>query len=121
MKVLPIDRVVRWWRNGNGEQRVPLPPRQQGPSLPRAEVSALPPEIVSPPERAPWKNQWDQFGIPHTLNYPSTTLGRMLDQTAERFGDSLAMRYNHTKRWTYRELRAAVNRLAAGLADLGVR
>ena len=59
-------------------------------------------------------------GIPRHLKYPSTTLGRILDQSADRFGDTEALLYND-HRWTYRELLAAVNRMAGGLAHLGVR
>ena len=55
-----------------------------------------------------------------TLQYPTTTLGRLLDQTADRFGDATAIVYNDS-RWSYRELLARVNRMAGGLASLGVR
>src|SRR5690349_12181382 len=111
---LSIDSVKRWWRNGNGEHAV-IPVLGGAPSV-RGELPPPAAETTLPP-REPWKEQWCRFGIPHTLNYPSTTLGRMLDQTADRFGQCVALRYNHTKRWTYQELRAEVNRLAAGLAD----
>ncbi|MEZ0268423.1 MAG: AMP-binding protein, partial [Phycisphaerae bacterium] len=42
------------------------------------------------------------------------------DQTADRFGDAPAVAYQNV-RWTYAELLARVNRVAAGLATLGVR
>src|SRR5688500_6559977 len=35
-----------------------------------------------------WFKQWDANGIPRSLVYPTTTLGRMLDQTADRFADT---------------------------------
>jgi long-chain acyl-CoA synthetase len=43
-----------------------------------------------------------------------------LDQSAERFGGSPAIIYAD-KQWTYAELLARVNRMAGGLAGLGIR
>ena len=68
----------------------------------------------------PWLTQLDRAGVPRTLIYPSTTLGRALDQTADRFNSATAMIYGD-KHWTYAELLALVNRMAGGLAGLGVR
>ena len=63
----------------------------------------------------------DEFvGLPRTLVYPHTTLGRLLDQTADRFGPATAMVYNH-RTWIWEELRQQVNRMAGGLASVGVR
>ena len=58
--------------------------------------------------------------MPRSLVYPTTTLGRILDQSADRFGDATALIYGDA-RWTYRELLSRVNRMAGGLASLGVR
>src|SRR5439155_12500058 len=44
----------------------------------------------------------------------------ILDQTADRFGKAPALIYCD-KQWTYRELLTHVNRMAGGLASLGVR
>ncbi|MCG3178582.1 MAG: Long-chain-fatty-acid--CoA ligase [Phycisphaerae bacterium] len=55
-----------------------------------------------------------------TLNYPATTLGALLDQTADRFADAPAMVYND-HRWSWSQVRAQVDRLAGGLAVMGVR
>ncbi|MAE62804.1 MAG: hypothetical protein CMJ18_00910 [Phycisphaeraceae bacterium] len=57
---------------------------------------------------------------PHVLRYPGTSLGQLLDQSADRFGDVPAIVYAESQ-WSYRELRTAVNRLAGGLASLGIR
>lgn len=62
----------------------------------------------------------DRANIPRSLKYLSTTLGRILDQSVDRFGDTEALLYNH-HRWTYRELLADVNRMAGGLVRLGSR
>jgi long-chain acyl-CoA synthetase len=107
---MPHVTFKRWWNNGESV-RLPLE------SPPAAPEAAPAPQ---PPAEAPWLKQLDRAGIPRTLNYPSTTLGRILDQSADRFGDVTALIYNH-KRWTYRELLEQVNRAAAGLAGLGVR
>jgi hypothetical protein len=109
---MPHVTFKRWWKNGE-TVRVPL---ESPAAVP--EVAPAPPP--PPPAEAPWLKQLDRAGIPRTLNYPSTTLGRILDQSADRFGDVTALIYNH-KRWTYRELLDQVNRTAAGLAGLGVR
>lgn len=54
-----------------------------------------------------------------TLQYAETTIDRMLDQTADRFGNAPALMYGDLN-WNYRELRNRVNRLAGGMAHLGV-
>src|SRR2546429_3547498 len=71
-------------------------------------------------EEPPWLTQLDGAGLPRSLIYPSTTLSRALDQTADRFNSATAMIYGE-KKWTYAELLAQVNRMAGGLAGLGVR
>src|SRR6185312_9190250 len=68
----------------------------------------------------PWLTQLDRAGIPRTLVYPSTTLGALLDQTADRFGDAPALLFGH-QIWTYGQLLAQVNRTAGALASLGVK
>jgi long-chain acyl-CoA synthetase len=105
----PFDVMLRWWKNGhesNGWHPLPL-------------ISPRPPALI-PSHPQPWLAQFDAAGIPRTLNYPSTTLGRMLDQTADRFGNLPAVIYGNSH-WTYRQLRAMANRLAGGLGKLGVR
>src|SRR5688500_15138455 len=102
-----FNRMLQWWKDHddhkNGQTVVETTP-------------AAPPS----PDSKPWIKQTIAAAIPTTLQYPSTTLGRMLDQTVDRFGDTPALIYSNT-RWTYRELQARVNRLAGGLARLGVR
>src|ERR1043165_7367649 len=98
--------MKRWKRGGgvSGELKVaPVGPNGNG----QAAAS-------------PWLKQLDRAGIPRTLTYPTTTLGRILDQTAERFGGATALVFE-SKHWTFRELLAQVNRMAGGLASLGVR
>src|SRR6516225_5034927 len=102
----PIDVMLRWWNfnslAGNGE------------STANGETAIAPadtPAVPKPtPTEAPWLAQLDREGIPRSLHYPSTTLGRIIDQAADRFGDNTAIVYNSSVRWTYRELLARVNR-----------
>ena len=50
------------------------------------------------------------------------TIGQALDRAVERWGDSLALVSCHqSQRYTWRELRAAADAVACGLAALGVR
>jgi long-chain acyl-CoA synthetase len=105
----PFDVMLRWWKNGhenNGWHPLPL-------------SAGSSPASLAPPDTQPWLRQLDAAGIARTLNYPSTTLGRMLDQSADRFGNLTAIIYGNTH-WTYRQLQGTANRLAGGLSKLGV-
>lgn len=105
----PIDTMMRrWWRHED-----PVLARQ---ALPEPDRPATPVPDLS----EPWLARTERAGIPTHLTYPSTTLARLLDQTADRFGDAPAVFYEH-ETWTYSELLAAVNRTAGALAALGVR
>ena len=101
----PIGTMKRWWRHAE---------------RPAPAVEAPPRKLLPPPGPPPWLEQLDKAAIPRTLTYPSTTLGRMLDQTADRFGTSPAILFGQ-QTWTYGELQTQVNRAAGGLASLGVR
>src|SRR5688500_14470419 len=127
--IRPIDSMRRWWTGGsaqpggqsgdqtggNGAHAPAAPGRQLPAPAPQAPASAP----ALPPEPA-WLARLDDAGYPRTLVYPGTTLGRLLDQSADRFPDATAVVYGDS-RWTYRELLNRVNRLAGGLASLGVR
>ena len=110
----PIDSIRRWWSNGTAVASAGA--NAVGEPHPDGNGHAPP----APPVESPWLKQLDRAEIPRSLVYPSTTLGRILDQSAERFGDATAVVYGAT-RWTYAELLAQVNRTAGGLASLGVR
>ncbi len=50
------------------------------------------------------------------------TIGQVLDQTVERWGDSLALVSLHqSERYTWRELRDQADRVARGLWSIGIR
>lgn len=112
----PFDSMFRWWkhRNGNGRGN-----GQGKPAVATVQDAPAAGQNGAPPE-PPWLAQLDREGIPRTLRYPTTTLARLLDQAAERFGDNPALIYNNNRR-TYRELLAKVNRMAGGLSRRGVR
>jgi long-chain acyl-CoA synthetase len=103
-KALDFRLLERWWRPSNGRKPISDPTE----------------ELQRQQQEQPWLTQLDKAGLPRSLVYPSTTLARALDQTADRFGAATAMTYGE-KRWTYAELLAQVNRMAGGLAALGVR
>ncbi len=144
-----LENMRRWWQNdrgsngnGKGEKHHPEgtkhhPEARMLPDTGKAEnekdtshkngdqEAACPSRKKHTPEQhvriePPWIARLDEAGIPRHLEYPSTTLGRLLDQAADRYGDHEALVY-HQVHWTYRELLSRVNRLAAGLAALGVR
>jgi long-chain acyl-CoA synthetase len=113
--IRPIDSFRRWWKNGpppNGSEA--------GPAGDERGAGANGHPIDAPAAEAPWLPLLDQMNIPRSLVYPTTSLGRILDQSAERYGDATAVVYG-SMRWSYRELLAQVNRTAGGLASIGVR
>lgn len=124
----PFTAIRHWWgRNGDhlpDDRKVALqhspstdaPPPASGPEQePRRE-----PRPAPSLDRGSKPSPLDSVGIPPTLSYPATTLGRVLDQSADRYGDLVAVIYEQ-KQFTYRQLLALVNRMAGGLASLGVR
>jgi long-chain acyl-CoA synthetase len=115
----PIDSLRRWWKHAPNEAD-PLPPGgdngHSNGGNGKANGKPAAPVVLDPP----WLAHLDRADIPRSLSYPSTTIGRILDQSADRFGDATAVVYGAT-RWTYSELLAQVNRTAGGLASLGVR
>lgn len=51
-----------------------------------------------------------------------STIGNLLDATAETFGDSDALIVCHQNiRWTYKEYREAIDRFAVGLMNIGIQ
>jgi long-chain acyl-CoA synthetase len=98
-KAMGFRSLENWWKPSNG---------RKGGGAPGAAAAE------------PWLAQLERAGVPSHLNYPTTTLARVLDQTAERFGGSTSVLYAE-KQWSYAELLARVNRMAGGLAGLGIR
>jgi long-chain acyl-CoA synthetase len=75
----------------------------------------------------PWFTHYDP-GVPHTLDYPDTTLDQLLRHAAQQHGEQPALIFGSMagpllldRRLSYGWLEEAVNRFAAGLQQLGVR
>lgn len=109
---VPFDAMFQWWSKSNGH----TPPRNEA----AVGDDEHPASRSGEPAEPRWYRQLDLADIPRSLRYPRTTLGRILDQAAERYGDLTSIVYED-QRWTYRELLAKVNRMAGGLARLGVK
>ena len=108
--IRPLNSIRRWWKH-DGVESDPVPVNGNGKS------NGHPPVAAGDP---PWVAHLERAGIPRSLVYPTTTLGRVLEQSADRFANASAVVYGAT-RWTYRELLSQVNRTAGGLASHGVR
>lgn len=67
----------------------------------------------------PWLAQYDP-GVPARLDYPALRSDELLRKTAERYPDRPALIF-HGRRTTYLTLDKAVDRVARGLQDLGLR
>ncbi len=72
------------------------------------------------PSEKPWLKLYDP-GVPHSLHpYPEQPLHAFLEQSARDYGDRPAVIFkNHIL--TYRELNELTDRLAAALADMGIK
>jgi long-chain acyl-CoA synthetase len=108
--MMSLVSFKRWWKVAAEDRTAESSSRTAAPKT----------EIVCPAREAPWLRELDRAGIPRTLHYPDTTLGRIVDQSADRFGDATALVYGD-RAWTYGEFLEQINRAAAGLAGLGVR
>lgn len=67
----------------------------------------------------PWLKHYDQ-GVPHHIEYPEVPLFYFLEEAARKYPDAPATIFKGAK-LTYRELNELTDRLAAGLADLGIK
>ncbi|MBN1148888.1 MAG: long-chain fatty acid--CoA ligase [Anaerolineales bacterium] len=67
----------------------------------------------------PWLKHYDE-GVPHTLEYPKISLFNLLEEAARKYPDSPCTIFKGAK-ISYREMNAITDRLAAGLAKLGVK
>lgn len=94
-------RMNRWWRR-------------------HADAAAATRTTPMPAGGAASSDIYQRLRLPRTLNYPATSLGQMLDQSAQRFPHAPAIAFGD-ERWTYGELLTQVNRLAGGLARHGVQ
>jgi long-chain acyl-CoA synthetase len=67
----------------------------------------------------PWLKQYDQ-GVPFHIDYPPVPLFYLLEESAKKYPDSPCTIFKGAK-ITYKEMDELTDRLAAGLAELGVK
>ena len=67
----------------------------------------------------PWRRNYDE-GVPHTIEYPEVPLFHFLEKAAADHPDKTCTVFKGA-RMTYQEVNEASDRLAAGLASLGVQ
>jgi long-chain acyl-CoA synthetase len=75
--------------------------------------------VMTTKREHPWVKFYEA-GVPSNLEYPDTTLGGILSETAGKFPDHTALLF-YGKKITYAELDRLANRFAHVLAGLGVR
>jgi long-chain acyl-CoA synthetase len=66
----------------------------------------------------PWLNNYDA-GVPQTIDYPAIPLFDLLSQAAEKYPEAACTIFKGA-RITYQEMDVITDRLAAGLASIGV-
>ncbi len=67
----------------------------------------------------PWLNRYDE-GVPHHIDYPEVPLFEALAEAAKKYPESACTIFKGA-RITYREMDELTDRLAAGLASIGIR
>lgn len=67
----------------------------------------------------PWLNRYDE-GVPHHIDYPEVPLFEVIAEAAKKYPESACTIFKGA-RITYREMDALTDRLAAGLASIGIR
>ncbi len=70
-------------------------------------------------EGRPWLKHYGE-GVPHTINYPEVPLFHFLEEAARRYPANPCTIFKGAV-ITYREMNDLVDRLAAGLAEIGVQ
>ena len=70
-------------------------------------------------DQKPWLQNYDD-GVPQTLDYPEIPLFHLLEESARKYPDSTCTIFKGA-RISYREMNAISDRLAAGLAEIGVK
>jgi long-chain acyl-CoA synthetase len=70
-------------------------------------------------DERPWLKHYDE-GVPKTIEYPKITLFDLLEEAAQKYPNSSCTIFKGA-RISYKEMSEITNRLAAGLADLGIK
>ncbi len=69
--------------------------------------------------KRPWLERYDE-GVPHHVEYPQVPLYHFVEEAARKYPDHIAMIIKGGK-VTYREFNAQSDRMAAALANMGVK
>jgi long-chain acyl-CoA synthetase len=67
----------------------------------------------------PWLDRYDE-GVPKTIKYPEVPLFYFLEESAKKYPDAPCTIFKGAK-ISYNEMNAITDRLAAGLAELGIK
>ena len=67
----------------------------------------------------PWVSKYDQ-GVPSTIEYPSISLAELFEESAAKYPDKPCTIFKGAK-ISYKEMNELSDRLAAGLAEIGVK
>ena len=67
----------------------------------------------------PWLKHYDP-GVPHSIDYPAVPLFSFLEESARKYPDKPCTLFKGAT-ITYAEMDALTDRLAAGLAEIGVK
>jgi len=70
-------------------------------------------------DERPWLKQYDK-GVPFTIDYPPVPVFYFLEEAARKYPDAPCTIFKGA-RISYKEMDALTDRLAAGLADLGIK
>lgn len=70
-------------------------------------------------DERPWYKHYDA-GVPHHIDYPEITVFGMLEEAAQKYPNAPCTIFKGAK-ITFREMNELTDRLAAGLAELGVK
>jgi long-chain acyl-CoA synthetase len=67
----------------------------------------------------PWQKYYDE-GVPHHIDYPAITVNEMFNETARKYPDAACTIFKGAT-ISFREMDEITDRLAAGLASLGIK
>jgi long-chain acyl-CoA synthetase len=70
-------------------------------------------------EKRPWLKSYDP-GVPHEIDYPEVPLYALLEETAQQYPDSPCTIFKGAT-LSYKEINQLVDRLTAGLAEIGIK
>ncbi|HEY5670401.1 MAG TPA: AMP-binding protein, partial [Anaerolineales bacterium] len=70
-------------------------------------------------DERPWLKRYDA-DVPHQIDYPKVPLFALLEEAAQKYADAPCTIFKGA-RITFREMNEITDRLAAGLAELGVK